>query len=229
MKTHESTGILAIFALMMPLLLFACGKQDASFRIRRVNCVSVSINDPVWEGVDSTETFFAPWDNLSDHTVFQCFASLDTLFFRFSVEDTSITLANPFLGESSVEPEDRVEIFFSPGTDMADYKCAEIDPEGRVLDYQASYYRQMDYDWDFTTLKLDSRIHDKGYIVFGRIALDELEEYGNDVVRGFWMGVFRADYRPDGTVNWYSLKPTDDEQPDFHKSNVLFLAKIDQK
>lgn len=229
MKKCERACFVAFSSAMLLLSFSSCERNDDVLMIQRKDWKTVSIEDAIWDEINSKQAFYAPWDGLTDHTVFQCFASADSLFFRYEVEDSSITLTDPFLKEADVEPEDRVEIFFSPDLEMKNYKCAEMDPCGRVLDYQASYYRIMDYDWDFQTLKLESLIHDDRYIVFGRVSLVELEELGNDLHGGFWMGVFRADFHRDGTVNWYSMKPTDDRSPDFHKSNVLFKARIEKQ
>ena len=49
-------------------------------------------------------------------------------------------------------------------------------------------------------------------------------ELGLRLEEGFYMGVFRADYRKDGSVNWYSAVITDDETADFHKPDMLFKA-----
>ena len=57
----------------------------------------------------------------------------------------------------------------------------------------------------------------------------ELESMGVDVDGGFYMGVFRADYRKDLSVNWYSAVSSDDEYPDFHKPDMLFATKLFDK
>ena len=130
-----------------------------------------------------------------------------------------------YQGEKDVEPEDRVEIFFSPREEMDIYWCAEMDPAGRVLDYEAKYYRVMDYGWNFSTLELASNIKENGYTLWGKISKDELRALGVDL-SNFRMGVFRADFRPDGSVNWYSAVPTEDKSPDFHKPDLLFSASM---
>lgn len=167
----------------------------------------------------------APWDGLDDDTVFHCFTDDDTFYFQYIVNDSTITLEEPYTGESSVEREDRVEIFFSARQEMDVYYCAEIDPLGRVLDYSSRYYRDMDYNWDFETMELWGTVTAKGYVVGGSVKKAELVKLGMDL-NAFYMGVFRADYRPDLSVNWYSHVETDDKSPDFHKPDVLFPAKM---
>lgn len=168
----------------------------------------------------------APWDGLDDGTVFRCFTDSVNLYFVYEVEDSTVTLTENFTGERDVEPEDRVEIFFSPDSGMARYYCAEIDPIGRIMDYSAEYYAKLDYNWDFSSLHTVSKLTEDGYVVAGKISLSELEGLGIDLYNGFHMGVFRADFRTDGSVTWFSYVETDDPAPDFHRPKMLFPAKI---
>ena len=168
----------------------------------------------------------APWDSLEDETLFHCFTSGEDFFFLSQVKDSTLTYLPEFKGESDVEVEDRVEIFFSPEQTMENYYCAEIDPLGRVLDYQGRFYRHLDYGWNFKTLKIRGWLTPQGYTVAGKVSVAELEGLGVDVEGGFYMGVFRADYRQDLSVNWYSAVSSDDPSPDFHKPDMLFATKF---
>ena len=174
-----------------------------------------------------SHALYAPWDKLEDDTRFSCHSTQERFFFSFEVCDTTVTLSQPFLSERDVEPEDRVEIFLSPKGDLSQpYYCAEIDPEGRVMDYRAAFFRQFDFSWQFETLVTSATRTSSGYRVGGSIARKELEQLGLDLAGGFWMGAFRADFRPDGTVHWFSRIPTDDAVPDFHKPGVLFPCRM---
>ena len=168
----------------------------------------------------------APWDGLDDDTRFRCFTDQDFFYFFFEVNEPTLTLTVPFTGERDVDPEDRVEVFFSPREEMDIYYCAEIDPTGNIMDYEAKYYREFDYDWDFDTMEVLTKIEGDSYIVAGRVSRKELGDLGIDLEKGFRMGVFRADFRPDGSVNWYSAVPTADKSPDFHKPDLLFSAAL---
>lgn len=195
-----------------------------------ISFVLLSACSPSYRHIDSVKglhALYAPWDGLEDNTVFHCFNDDGMLYFFYEVEDSSLTLTENFRGEADVEPEDRVEIFFSSTYDLKEtYYCAEIDPLGRVMDYSCRYYSEMDYGWNFKTLESWGKVTDKGYFVGGKIALQELYELGIDIRKPFYMGVFRADFRPDGSVNWYSYVKTDDKAPNFHKPGVLFQVRI---
>ena len=186
------------------------------------------LHSPVWQAVSPTVGFHAPWDGLEDVTEFRCFATDSLFLFRFEVKDSTLALTGDFKGERDVEPEDRVELFFSHAGELDTYAGAEMDPAGRVLDYKCTFYRDFDYDWNFSTLECRQEIHPDGYSVAGSVTWSELSELGVNKDGGFLMGAFRADYRPDGEVNWYSLKLTDDRQADFHQPKVFFKARIDR-
>lgn len=174
-------------------------------------------------------SFHAPWDGLSNSNRFCCHSTAERFFFSFEVVDSTLTLTEPFLSEASVEPEDRIEIFFCQTANMQEYYCAEIDPMGRILDYKANFYRKLDYSWNFSSLEVCAHLTPWGYRIGGSISRSELEKLGLDLNESFWMGVFQDDFRPDGSVHWYSLIPTKDTTPDFHKPDVLFKCRMTPK
>ena len=127
-----------LIAMMVAAAVTACGsKGSAPQEVFEIGQAA---------GVDGLH---APWDGLDEGTVFRCFSDQDSFYFLYEVPEQTLTLTEPFLKERDVDPEDRVEIFFSPRLEMDIYYCAEIDPMGRVMDYKAKYYRDFDYDWNF--------------------------------------------------------------------------------
>ena len=220
-----------IIPALLALALSCAEKKDEAFLIP-YSPVAPSfeslLSAPVWEALPPVEGFHAPWSGLDDNTVFRCFATDSLFLFRFDVQDSTLALKGDFAGEMDVEPEDRAEIFFSHPGELDTYVGAEMDPAGHILDYKCTFYRQFDYDWDFRTLDYLHEIRPDGYSIAGSVTLEELSEFGVDMSAGFRMGVFRADYRPDGEVVWYSMKSTDDESPDFHQPKVFFDARLDK-
>ena len=180
-------------------------------------------------GTSGIDALHAPWDGLEDVTRFRCFADDERFYFYYEVADSTLTLIDPFEGERTIDYEDRVEIFFSKDSVMTNYYCAEIDPLGRRMDYASSYKHPLDYEWDFKTMRQAGQLTDEGYMVAGSVAVCELMEYGVDLNGGFYLGVFRADFHKDGSVNWYSAVSSDDEYPDFHKPDMLFATKLFDK
>ena len=214
------------------LAILSCGKAaEEEFLIPyspATPSLETLLTASVWEALTSVKVFHAPWDGLDDETEFKCLVTDSLFLFRFDVKDSTLALEGDFKTEMDVSYEDRVEIFFSHAGELDTYHGAEMDPAGRVLDYQCTFYRQFDYDWNFSTVDYCHEIRPDGYSIAGSVTLAELSDLGIDINGGFRMGVFRADYRPDRKVNWYSMKLTDDEHADFHQPNVFFPARVDK-
>lgn len=187
---------------------------------------STLTSNPVWNSVKPENSLYAPWDGLDDNTDFRCFATDEDFCFRFIVNDSTMTYSEEIREELDIVHEDRVEIFFSPDIELKKYFCVEIDPLGRPLDNSASFYRQMDYEWNFSTMEIRHELTREGFAIAGKVTRKELAGLGIDFDKVFYIGVFRADFRKDGTVTWYSLKGTDDKNPDFHQPGVFFPAQI---
>ena len=66
------------------------------------------------------------------------------LYLLYEVKDSTLTY-NDGKTEDSVGNEDRVEFFISKDNKMSTYYGAEIDPQGKVMDYEAHFYRKCDY------------------------------------------------------------------------------------
>src|SRR5690606_25365312 len=116
---------------------------------------------------------------------------------------------------------DRVEIFFSTDLDLESYYCLEIRPDGKVLDYKASYYRNFDETWDFEGLQVGTKINDSGYTVEGRIPLSTLRDLGMVVEEQFfYLGLFRAEFSSSGSgapeEKWISWMTPESAEADFH-------------
>ena len=143
--------------------------------------------------------------------------------------------AEQWQDESTVDGEDRVELFFAgapvdrPGEDgMERYYAIEVDPKGRVHDYSIAYYRQFDGDWSLAGLETKAALTDDGYSVEGKIPLKTLQEL--HLLRDGLMrtGVFRAEFSPSsGTeprMEWISWVNPNTPQPDFHVSHAKHVA-----
>jgi len=225
----KATYLLA--AMIAASSIVACNQADNdAFIIEKAKMQpsvdSTLLREEPWKDAKKVECLHAPWDSLDDNTVVRSFSTESDVFFRYDVPDTSLCAVTDYAKEEDILPEDRVEVFFSPTSGMDSYYCAEIDPNGHALDYSAKYYRKMDYGWNFSSLKTITETRKDSYTVIAIFSKKEIEDLGVDLSKGFYMGIFRADFRPDGSVNWYSLKGTDDKSPDFHKPAVLFKTII---
>ena len=111
----------------------------------------------------------------------------------------------------------------------SDY-CAEIDPKGKVMDYEAHNYRKFDFNWNFKDLKLATSVGKDSYRVEGSISLKTLRKLGLISPEGeIRMGVYRADYFDDAgeRVIWSSWIVPDAAEPDFHIPSSLGILKLE--
>ncbi len=155
-----------------------------------------------------------PWGSQSkDNTHFDYKITNDHFYFYFKTTDNTPT-TSPYAKELSVEEGDRVELFFSSEKDLSKYYCVEINPEGYVLDYRAKFYRRFNDKWDLKSLRISTAVTENGYIVEGKISLDEFKSLR--LVDEVYLGVFRADYQDGEKVNWYTKTIPDSRTPDFH-------------
>ncbi|MDN5202164.1 DUF4838 domain-containing protein [Fulvivirgaceae bacterium BMA10] len=172
-----------------------------------------------WPPHPFIEELTAVWrDSISDSTVFDSKLTEEDFLFYFSTMDSTLTTV-PFDKELSVAEGDRVELFFSANKDMSNYYCLEISPTGDILDYQAKHYRQFDEKWNFETIEVATSFLENRYIVEGRIALNELNKLG--LGNEFNLGIFRADFKNEEEVVWYSWAIPDSKEPDFHIPSAL--------
>lgn len=173
------------------------------------------------------DEFSYPWAKESPpSTSFEMQWKGNALHFRFDVDDPDVVVASTWDGESTVDHEDRVELFFARDDALAQYYCVEIDPLGRVHDYAARHYRQFDTRWRCDGSLTRGTRTPTGYRVEGSIPGATLESMlGRTVKRGttIKMGVFRAEFRsaeretPGARAdNWISWVKPETTQPDFH-------------
>ena len=178
--------------------------------------------------------FTFPWsDKAAPRTEFSAYSDGTRLHFAFDVDDSNIVIAPEWHGESTLDGEDRVEIFFAADAALARYWCIEIDPLGRVHDYFASHYRQFDSAWNCPGLRSAARRTGSGYRVEASVPLATLSSLlGIPVGAGteIRVGLFRAEFhgatRGEVADNWLSWVHPATKQPDFHVPSAFRLWRI---
>ena len=181
-------------------------------------------DEPAWELANLETGFTFPWeDRPAPRTEFRALFDDWALYFAFDVEDDDVVLADNFLTKEDVVREDRVEVFLALDDELTNYFCLEIDPLGRVLDYRASHYRQMDFSWTFPDFDVMGQQTERGYRVEALIPLRSLERLGfpsPDSGRPIKFGIYRAEFRhtkeSDWTESWISWVDPQTPEPDFH-------------
>lgn len=181
--------------------------------------------------------FSFPWsERVAPRTECRLEVRGDRLHFSFDVEDRDVVVESAWRGESTVDAEDRVELFFADDEALNRYWCVEIDPLGRVHDYAASHYRKFDSTWNCAGLKTSARRTADGYQVEGSLPLATLEALlGRRVASGttLRLGLFRAEFygrgagaHGDAPDNWLSWARPAGAQPDFHVPSAFRRLRL---
>ena len=204
------------------------GLCSRSYDVRFVSgpqiAIDGSLDEPAWQKAFSENNFILPWKNeIPPTTEFRAFYDESSFYFSFRVYDCNLVVEKNFTGESTVDNEDRVEIFFAPDDKLKQYFCLEVDPLGRIHDYAASYYRKLDSSWDCAGLCAAGAITEYGYIVEAVVPLKTLKSLGlcsDESDLPFKAGLFRADFyqqpNSEPQVRWVSWVDPGTKIPDFH-------------
>lgn len=181
--------------------------------------------------------FTFPWSTKqAPRTEFTAAITGGRLNFTFDVDDSDIVITKRWLGESTLDGEDRVEIFFAHDAALEEYFCIEIDPLGRVHDYATRHYRKFDSSWNCPGLSTLGRRTVSGYRVEGSIPLASLEAMLRVPVRSgsvLRLGLFRAEFygvdsrtRGEAGDNWLSWVRPDVKTPDFHVPSAFKAFRL---
>lgn len=219
---------LSIPALCAVLLVLASSVRAAELTI------DGRLEEPAWTRAERIERFQFPWSSKPPPaTEFRAFADADTFYFAFVATDATQVAALDFLTESTVDGEDRVEVFIARDADLHDYFCLEIDSRGRVHDYAAHTYRQFDSAWHCPGLRTAATTSTTGYTVEASVPLVELSRLLGQTTRAgseLRLGLFRADFRADATGdqpdNWLSWTRPEPTKPDFHVPSAFARWRI---
>jgi hypothetical protein len=177
-----------------------------------------------WKDSNQEQDFTFPWQDIkAPTTAFYSKVDAEQLYFAFQVADKNVVIIDSN-EELAVAAGDRVEIFFAQNKSLQEYYCLEISPNGKVLDYKASFHRKFDNSWNCPSLKIEANLTSDGYIVEGSIPLEVLENLGiynrNRGEPCFLMGLYRGEFSHTTTnkvkEEWISWIKPDTKEADFH-------------
>lgn len=150
----------------------------------------------------------------------------------FDVSDPAVYIHVEKNDKSEVAASSRAEIFFRSDDRLDPYYCLEIDPLGRVLDYEGTYHRHFNEKWswpkDHLIVKTNRR--DDGYTLEFAISKVSLEKLGLLKEGTLQAGIFRADcVRTSGETEfkWISWENPDSKTPDFHIPSSFGLLQLE--
>lgn len=217
-----------ILLMMLLIISCACHKDDKKYVVKYVPKADIKmdgiLDEAEWQKANLINDFIFPWENTKlPKTEFLAFHDADNFYFSFVTEDDEIVAESVINNEEDLIDEDRVEIYLSLDDELKKYYCLEIDAAGHVLSYSASFHRQLDFSWNFPSLRTGAVINDNGYVVEAKIPLSSLDSLGfhpgdaNGTIRA---AIFRAQFNrlSDGKIenHWLSWIDPKIENPDFH-------------
>ena len=188
-----------------------------------------------WENAFVETDFSFPWlDTATPYTEFRALCSDSNFYFVFQVNDADIVINQDFENEMGVLSEDRVEIFMARDKDLKKYYGFEMDPLGRVMDYEASYYRQYNRSWTCADLQTVGTLRKTGYVVEGSIPIETLRSIGvlddsNTIRAGVFRGEFHYGKNLDIIQHWISWVDLKTKTPDFHVPGAFGSFKLINK
>jgi hypothetical protein len=192
-------------------------------------------DDPAWKRAHILTDFHYPWENGAPPppTRFKALHNAEWIYFFFEVEDPAVFLSVKDNDKYEVAGSSRAEIFFKIDDDLRPYYCLELDPLGRVLDYEGTYHRDFNLNWSWPKDQLLVKTHraSDGYSVefaISKSSLKKLSLLKDNVLQA---GLFRADsfQDADGTrdFKWISWVKPDSKTPDFHIPSSFGLLRLE--
>lgn len=207
---------------------------NVAYRNKSIN-LDGKLEDDVWSTLgEISGSFHYPWENKeAPMTQFKAYHDNTNFYFSFKVYDKDVVKDENFKDdESTVDMEDRVELFFAPTTidkpvnyKLVPYYATEVDPLGRAHDYKIDYYRKFDSMFNFEGAKNAAYIDQDGYTVEGLIPLKTLKSLNlinnENIMR---TGVFRAEFskvKNEILMQWISWVNPKTVVPDFHVDSAF--------
>ncbi|WP_218598827.1 sugar-binding protein [Polaribacter sp. NJDZ03] len=179
------------------------------------------------------DDFFYPWEKeTSPKTLFSAFYDDAYINFRFEAFGPKPKVFVATDNKLEVTKSERVEIFFRKNKEMTPYYCLEMDPNGRVLDYEANTYRKFNRKWMWpTSLCIKTVIKEDRYILEGKLSLSFLKEKEilkeNQLEIGLYRGHCVELVNDIATIKWISWVDPKTEKPDFHVAESFGVLKLE--
>jgi len=214
-------------AILSLLLLWTYYAPAQVYHVKKISAGALQVDgkggSSIWSEANQLTSFIYPWDSAAaPATSFAALWDGKWLYGLYHVKDDSVITLVKKNDKMEVGASDRVEIFLKKDDQMDPYYCLELDADGRSLDYNATYYRKMNYPWSWPSghLTVKASRSSDGYIVEFAISVQSLQDLGLLQNGRLQAGLFRAERkgmaggRPD--LRWISwIRPASDH-PDFH-------------
>jgi hypothetical protein len=191
-------------------------------------------DNPFWKKASGLSDFSFPWEaELPQRTTFKALHNDDALYCLFDVNDHHVIIFDGTDGKMDVVSSSRAEIFFKIDDRLTPYYCLEIDPKGRVLDYEAHYHRNFNFEWSWPDngLTVKTTMSKNGYTVELAITKSSLRKLGLLQGNRLQAGLFRADCKlksnGEPAFKWISWLKPDSKTPDFHIPSAFGILELE--
>lgn len=230
-------SMLSFILIVVTTVTLQSTEKIKTYNIRRTTAepiLSGKGDDPQWKGAEVLTDFHFPWEKEKPYpTTFRALHDDKWVYFLFDVTDPAVHVEIKTNNKMEVAASSRAEIFFKTDDRLDPYYCLEIDPNARVLDYEARHHRQFDVAWswpkDHLLIKTDRR--KDGYTVEFAITKTSLTQLGLLKNNSLQAGIFRADCTPnpgaEPDFKWISWVKPDSPTPDFHIPSSFGLLILD--
>jgi len=212
-----------------------------TYMVKKINFQNIEpskiFEDSIWTSANVLEDFSQPWSNAdSPKTKFLTLHNDQFLFLRFDVEDNNVLIHKESEDKMNVAQSDRVEIFYRENKKMDSYFCLEVDPNGRVLDYAASFYRKFNNNWVWPKdhILTTGKKYLNGYKVYITLSIQSLRDLRIMRKNKIQVGIYRGDCKSlpsrkqkEAEINWISWVTPKTERSDFHVSSSFGILTLE--
>jgi Carbohydrate family 9 binding domain-like len=230
---------LYLIILMTTGITSAPDESIKSYSVKNIESKEIVINgrgdSPLWKNAIELTDFIYPWENEKPpFTSLKALHNNDWLYFLYKVNDDNINVYVKSNDKSEVVYSDRVEIFFRKDKQLLPYYALELDPHGRVYDYEAEFYRKFNPAWSWPAGQLIVKANklSDGYtveIAISKKSLKQLELLkGNTVETGLFRGDCIEITEDNSKIKWISWVRPDSPTPDFHIPSSFGMLKLEK-
>jgi hypothetical protein len=209
-------------------------KEYSVKKLSRNLAMSGRGDDPAWVQAPVLTDFEYPWeDEKAPVTKFKALHDKEWVYCLFEVTDSAAYIFRDKDDKSEVASSSRAEIFFRADEKMNPYYGLEIDPLGRVLDYEATYHRKFNGKWSWPKghLVIKTNQRKDGYSIEMAVSKTSLKQLGLMKNNTLQAGLYRGDCFPKGngefTFKWISWVKPDSKTPDFHIPSSFGLLRLE--
>lgn len=227
------------FILLMTTIMASPLLETKTYSVKNLGEKEIAINgtgdNPEWKNATELTDFIYPWEKETPPlTSFKALHSKDWLYLLYQVKDQNVQVLVKSNEKQEVIYSDRVEIFLRKNEKMSPYYGLELDPNGRVYDYEATLHRKFNdrWTWPVGQLKVSASRTADGYIVEVAMSKKSLKQLGLLHGNKLEAGLFRGDCSEaavgmESNIKWISWVKPDSATPDFHIPSAFGLLVME--